>query len=166
MTPLSSASGLSAQGRLHLLFSLGADRYALAATDVCELMPLRRLKQLPEAPAWVAGVLAYRGQMVPVIDLYQRLFGRAAAVRTSTRLVLVHYAEHILGLILEHASDLVRLSDDHQQASGVESLSADFLGQVQVDKERRIVQHIRVDGLLPTDLIELLFPSSPPQERT
>ena len=42
-------------GELHLLFSLGADRYALPASEVSEVLPLQRLKQLPEAPAWVAG---------------------------------------------------------------------------------------------------------------
>ena len=54
---------------LHLLFNLGADRYALPASVVRKIMPLQRLKHVPEAPAWVVGLLSYHGEIIPVLDL-------------------------------------------------------------------------------------------------
>jgi len=146
-------------GELHLLFCLGADRYALPASEVSEVLPLQRLKQLPEAPAWVAGLLAYRGGMVPVLDLCQRVLGRSANVRTSTRLVLVRHPEvfggRLLGLVLEQASRVDRLPSEGAQPLGL-ARQPGYLGAVQETVPHGLVQRIRVVGLLPPDVAELL----------
>ena len=76
---------------LFLVFRIGNERYALQAIEVAEVLPRLPLKPIPQAPHWVAGVFAYRGAVVPVIDLSALTFGRPAQARTSTRLVLVHY---------------------------------------------------------------------------
>lgn len=147
-------------GELHLLFSLGADRYALPASEVGEVLPLQRLKQLPEAPAWVAGLLAHRGETVPVLDLCQRVLGRPANVRTSTRLVLVRHPALLggrrLGLLLEQASQLQRLPREAAQAVGL-AQQAQYLGEVQAAAPHGLVQRIRVAGLLPPDVAALLM---------
>jgi chemotaxis-related protein WspB len=75
-----------------LLFRIGSERYALRATEVAEVLPRLPLKPIAQAPHWVAGVFAYRGAVVPVIDLSALTFGQPAEARTSTRLVLVHTA--------------------------------------------------------------------------
>lgn len=157
--PLSSK--LSA-GELHLQFQLGEDRYALAARSVVEVLPLRRLKQIPETPDWVAGLLAHRGQMIPVLDLSRRVLGRPALVRSSTRLVLVHFAvrpgtpDAVLGLILEQASNTLRLPDEAFQPTGLEAGQPDYLGPVQ-SKGTGLIQRIEVNGLLDASMRALLF---------
>ena len=55
--------------KLFLLFRMEGDRYALDAREVVEVLPLLRLKRIPEAPEWVAGVFSHRGVLVPVLDL-------------------------------------------------------------------------------------------------
>ncbi len=76
---------------LMLVFRLGADRYALDATEIVEVLPRVPLKSLPGAPAWVAGLFSYHGRTVPVVDLASLALGRPSADHVSTRLVLVHY---------------------------------------------------------------------------
>lgn len=71
-------SSKAAAGELHLQFQLGDDRYALPASQVVEVLPLRRLKQVPEAPQWVAGLFEHRNRVTPVIDLSRRVLGRPA----------------------------------------------------------------------------------------
>lgn len=46
---------------IHLLFSIGNDRYALESSQVVEVVPRVELWQVPKAPAYVAGVFRYRG---------------------------------------------------------------------------------------------------------
>lgn len=97
-------------GRLFLVFRIGEQRFALDTHEVVEVLPRLPLKPIAHTPRWVAGVLAHRGALVPVIDVGDLGFGTPAPLRTSTRLVLVHYrgqaqAEpQLLGLILQHAS--------------------------------------------------------------
>jgi chemotaxis-related protein WspB len=153
------ASASKEAGDLYLLFSLQGDRYALSVHEVVEVLPLRRCKALPEAPAWVAGLLEYRGELVPVIDLSARASGRPATELASTRLVLVCYkpAGRVLGLILEKATDTLRLPASGFRESSVAVASAAYLGAVQ-HQQQGLIQRIDVDGLLPADVSALLFP--------
>lgn len=146
-----------ASGQLFLLFSMGDDRYALDVQDVLEVLPLRRLKQIPEAPAWVAGLFSRHGQPVPVVDLHALAFGRPARARTSTRLVLVRYQAQALGLILEQATDTLRCAPEAFCDSGVDSGTAAYLGPV-YQHASGLVQRVGVAELLPPVVRALLFP--------
>jgi chemotaxis-related protein WspB len=156
------ASSKAAKGELHLQFHLGEDRYALPVSQVVEVLPLRRLKQVPEAPPWVAGLFEHRGRMTPVIDLSRRVLGRPARPRSSTRVVLVHFDRQlgeqspVLGLILEQATDTLRLPGDTFQASGLEAGQAEYLGPLQRDG-LGMIQRIEVTGLLDDEVRTLLF---------
>ena len=46
---------------------------------MAEVLPRLPLKPIAQAPHWVAGVFAYRGAVVPVIDLSALTFGYAGA---------------------------------------------------------------------------------------
>ena len=63
---------------LFLIFELGADRYALQAAHIAEVLPVVRIKRVPHAPPGVIGVFDYHGAPVPVIDLSELTLGRPA----------------------------------------------------------------------------------------
>lgn len=153
----------TARGRLYLQFRMGGDRYALDVHEVVEVLPLRRLKQVPEAPEWVAGVFSHRGVLVPVLDLGTLAFGQPSRARTSTRLVLVDYPlqgqGRWLGLILEQATDTLRCHPDEFRDYGLEQGSARYLGPV-YEAADGLVQRIRVADLLPDEVRALLFPAT------
>ncbi|WP_199748469.1 chemotaxis protein CheW [Candidimonas sp. SYP-B2681] len=147
---------------LFLLFQLDNDRYALPATQVAEVLPLIELKHIPNAPAWVAGVFSYQGAPVPVIDLSMLALGRAAQRRLSTRTVLVHYPHsgvqgHLLGLVVERATETLQCDPDTFVAYGVDNNDARYLGPVLADP-RGLIQWIKVTDLLPKPVQALLFP--------
>lgn len=151
---------------LFLVFRIGSERYALQAIEVAEVLPLLPLKPIPRAPDWVAGVFAYRGAVVPVIDLSALTFGKPAQARTSTRLVLVNYradenAEtQLLGLILEQATDTLRCNPSDFQPYGLDNRQAPYLGPVREDAQG-LLQWVRVADLLDEQVRALLFPSTP-----
>lgn len=142
---------------LFLVFFIGTERYALQAVDVVEVLPRLPLKPIAHAPAWVAGVFAHRGQMVPVIDVSAMTFGQSAVARTSTRLVLVRHHGHLLGLVLEQASETLRCEVADFQSYGLDNREAPYLGPVRKDKDG-LLQWIRVDDLLTPAVRGLLFP--------
>jgi chemotaxis-related protein WspB len=151
---------------LFLVFRIGSERFALQATEVVEVLGRLPLKPIPRAPHWVAGVFAYRGAVVPVIDLSALTFGEPAQARTSTRLVLVNYradasAEaHLLGLILEQATDTLRCNPTEFQPYGLDNRQAPYLGPVREDAQG-LLQWVRVADLLDDQVRALLFPSPP-----
>lgn len=151
---------ISAQ-RLYLLFSLGTDRYAVDVREVVQVLHVPVLKRIPEAPAWVSGLCTYQGQVIPVIDLMQRIEGRAAQSFTSTRLVIVSLPqEHAaprqaLGLVLEQATDTLRCAEgDFVRAPSEQQ--APYLGAV-LKHAQGLIQKIDVSGLVPRDMLQWLF---------
>ncbi|MFJ4157363.1 chemotaxis protein CheW [Pseudomonas sp. NPDC089752] len=161
--PLHPVAAASAKGTLYLQFRLNQQRFALDVREVIEVLPRRPLKPIAQAPAWVAGIVAHRGVLVPVVDLSALSFAQPAAERTSTRLVLVRYqGEHQLGLILEQATETLRCPADEFQPYGLDNGEARYLGPVRQDTNG-LLQRIEVDDLLPAAVRELLFPREPGQ---
>ena len=75
---------------LLLTFTAGANRYAVDVTRVVELVPRVELQLIPHAPAFLAGLLGYRGKVVPVIDLGLLLDVAPCRDCLSTRIILVN----------------------------------------------------------------------------
>ncbi|GLO57166.1 chemotaxis protein CheW [Pseudomonas sp. DCB_AW] len=152
-----AAQASDAKGALYLQFRIADQRFALDVHEVIEVLPRRPLKPIAQAPSWVAGILAHRGALVPVVDLSALSFGQAAAQRTSTRLVLVRYRGDLqLGLILEQATETLRCRPEEFQPYGLDNGDAPYLGPVRQDAQG-LVQRIAVDDLLTDAVRELLF---------
>jgi chemotaxis-related protein WspB len=146
---------------LFILFQIGRDRYALPASSVIEVLPLMKLKRIPGAPSGVAGVLNYHGTPVPVIDLNEMALGEPAARRLSTRIILVLYPlealdPRALGLIAEHATNMIQRTIQDFIETGVESDDARFLGKVANDAGG-LIQWIEVERLLTSEVRNVLF---------
>src|SRR5580698_9476831 len=114
---------------LFILFQIGGDRYVLPANRIIKILPLMNLKRIPCAPSGVAGVLNFHGNPVPVVDLNEMALLEPAARRMSTRIILVRYPlekehPHLLGLIAEHATTMMRRPSEDFIETGVQSDTA------------------------------------------
>jgi chemotaxis-related protein WspB len=141
---------------LFLLFQLGADRYALPASLVREVLPLVELKKIPQAPPGVAGVFNYHGEPVPVLDLSEFVLGKPAKPSLSTRILLTDYRRHALGLIAEQATETIRRDEADFAETGITVEGAPYLGPVATD-ERGVIQRVELDALLPEGIRDVLF---------
>ncbi len=146
---------------LFVLFQLGKDRYALEASRVVEIVPLLEMKQVPQAPAGVAGIFNYRGQPVPAVDLSALTLRRPASERFSTRIIIINYADgngasHLLGLIAERATEMIRKEPNEFLDSGVRLGQAPYLGPILMD-EQSPIQWVYEQRLLPENVRNLLF---------
>src|SRR3954452_9097401 len=146
---------------LFLLFQLGNDRYALDASRVVEVLPLLSLKQLPQAPKGFAGIFNYRGRPVPAIDLCQLTLGQRAHERLSTRIILVNYPDgngshRLLGLIAEHATEMLRKEAQDFVDPGLKLGAAPYLGPILLDPKGTI-QWVQEQHLLSEHVRNLVF---------
>ena len=143
---------------LNLLFHLGDDRYALASEQIVEVIPVVLLRPLPKAPEYVAGLFNYRGAVVPVIDLCRLIAGRPARSFLSTRLILVQYENHLLGLVAEAVTEAAQVEQEAFVDTGLQVDHAPYLGKVAVaGYEKGLLQAVRVEHLLTDDVAKMLF---------
>lgn len=146
---------------LFLLFQVGKERYAIEAGGVVEVAPLLPMKRLPKAPKGVAGVFNYRGRPVPAVDLSELTQGRPSEVRLSTRIIIVNYphghgGNRLLGLVAEHATEMLRASRRDFIDPGVRIGDAPYLGPVLMDA-RGSIQLLIERNLLAQPVQDLLF---------
>lgn len=147
-----------------LVFHIGADRYGLPLRDIGRVLPVAALKQLPLAPAFVAGLMDLHGQPVPVIDLSALAGVPASQAWVDTRIILLDYPDDAgvprqLGLLAEHVLGIDSVDPQLLAGSGVDG--APFLGQLASDVHG-LLQLVRIDGLLPPEVRALLFPLEAP----
>ncbi len=143
-----------------LVFHIGPERYALPLAAVLRVLPAARLKALPGAPDYVAGLLDLHGAPVPVIDLSCLGGSPAETVRYDTRILLLDLpaggAVRRLGLQAERVTGVEVLLDAPLDP-GV--LAAPWLGAVARGAAGGMLQLIEPARLLAPEVAALLFGS-------
>lgn len=86
-----------------LLFELAEQLYGLPIDPVVQIIEMVMLKPLPQTPAFVKGIINYRGQIVPVLDLRLRFGLPAQSYTLHTPIILLRFDKHVLGLIVDDA---------------------------------------------------------------
>ena len=148
---------------LLLTFQAGSQTYGLDARNVIQVAPHPRCTQLPHAPAYVAGLVAWRGCTVPVIDISALLEGTPARPLLSTRLLVIDYAlpngrSQPLGLLVEKAVETVVQDENRSEPQKVTILDAPYLDGT-AEYDGRLIQRLAVEELLPPSVRQLLFPN-------
>jgi chemotaxis-related protein WspB len=157
----------AAASSLHLLIRLGDDRFAIDAAVVVEVIPLVRLRALPGAPPGSAGVMIFRGDAVPVVDLSIIAMGVATPARLMTRIVIVRYEPEsaseisnettsLLGLLVPEVLEVTHLDASRFETLAMSGDAAPYLGPVLVTPDG-VVQRVQVSALLSAELRRALY---------
>ncbi len=147
---------------LLLQFRVGKELYALPATKVVEVVPIVNLKQIPCTPDYMAGVMNYRGQPLPVLDLSSLALGIPSRKRFSTRIILVRFPwppgceEEILGIMAEGTSEVIRSEITDFKPCGVYPKDAPYLKGIKTGVDG-MVQWVDVAHLIPKHVCEVIY---------
>jgi len=95
-----------------LTFRLGGEEYAVKVDDVREVLKIRELTLVPNAPGYILGVMSLRGAMLPVMDLCKRLGITQAARDEKTRILVVSPDEEDVGLMVDRVSGVLKVTPD------------------------------------------------------
>jgi len=110
---------------LALFLSIGPEVYAIPARSIVEVVPKVSLRAVPRSPAWFAGVFSYRGTVIGVVDLSQRMHGTDCPSRLCSRIVVVERASGAgctrHGLLAERVTEVRQLTAQVAEAALRES---------------------------------------------
>lgn len=97
--------------RTFLTFTLGAEKYGLAITDVREIILMEIVTPVPNTKDFVDGVMNLRDQIIPVFSLKRRL-GMAdgnASGDTERNIVIVEISKITTGLKVDEVTGIVNI---------------------------------------------------------
>jgi purine-binding chemotaxis protein CheW len=97
------------QGMMVVVFQLDGEDYGVETLLVREIIRQSSARPLPASPLWLEGLIDYRGQVVPVIDLGVRL-GRKVQRNEAARVIV--YEERggrSWGLLVDSVSAVVQV---------------------------------------------------------
>lgn len=90
--------------------------YGVAVDRVREILDLRPISPMPNAPAYLLGITDLRGDNIPVVDLRLLLGLPGAADTPQTRILVTHIAHGadraVVGLRTDRVIEVTRLDDD------------------------------------------------------
>lgn len=98
---------IAAGGETFILFAVAGTTYAVRSRDVTHVEMLEQVTGVPNAAAFVDGVVFSRGQVVPALNLRARFGFERAAYDVATRLVVVQHAGRNVGLVVDGAREFV-----------------------------------------------------------
>lgn len=147
-----------AQGELSMeeeiqvvVFKVSREDYAVDINRVQEIVRVpEEITHVPKAPDFMEGVINLRGHVLPVVSM-RRLFGFLEEERNDRQRILVlRILDMNIGFLVDTVSEVLKVSKKLIQlppklSSVQEKL---FVGVINLEAQRRIIQLLNVDALL------------------
>lgn len=137
------------QPELNILsFFLDEWEYGLDTEKVREIIRMVEITPVPETPDFVVGIMNFRGEITPIVDLRRRLGLETQPYSLSTPIVVSDIDGRTTGIIVDRVSEVLTVAPDEVcQPSSDVPLSKDLVAGI-----------LRLDGqlLLLLDLKKVL----------
>jgi purine-binding chemotaxis protein CheW len=105
-----SADGTTTQQLV--VFSLGAEEYALPIEAVHEIIRYTEPRSVASSVGWIRGVISLRGKIVPVYDLAARLGHGSAVQRDDQKIVIVETSTDKAGVVVDDVQEVLTIDPD------------------------------------------------------
>jgi purine-binding chemotaxis protein CheW len=139
-------------------FALAQERYAIATTVVREVYPFKDLTPLPCTPPFVLGIINWRGQILPVIDIKKFFDLPQHGITDLHKVIIVHQEETQLGILADMVVGVRKIPINAMQSSlptlagireeylmGVTAERLIVLDAARILTDRRIIMNEEVD---------------------
>jgi purine-binding chemotaxis protein CheW len=152
----------AAEATEHLAtFFLDREEYGVDVRQVQEIRRTTEITSVPRAPEFIRGVINLRGRILPVLDLKRKLgLGEVEAGR-ATRIVVVRVKERLLGLLVDGASQVlkVEVSRIEPPPEEVVEKGGDYIRGVAKLDDRLIIL-VELERLLAHELRAAIVPAA------
>ena len=125
----------------YILFTIAGTSYALPSQDVAHVEMVEQITRVPNAPAFVDGVVFSRGQVVPAINLRARFGFDRAPLDVGARLLVVQSGSRSVGLLVDACREFMSVPQSaiHPPGEALSGLSAQYVNGVATVGDRLII---------------------------
>ncbi|MEQ6389242.1 chemotaxis protein CheW [Bacillaceae bacterium S4-13-58] len=90
-----------------IVFELNTEKYGVNIEQVLSIERLQNLTQIPKSADYVKGILNLRGEIIPIIDLKNRLEIGYTEITDLTRVLIVSINSSKIGIMVDSATDVL-----------------------------------------------------------
>jgi purine-binding chemotaxis protein CheW len=94
-----------------ITFRVGPETFVLDIMAVRQIVPYSGTTTIPTAPSFIEGIIVLRNEVIPIIDLRQRLYPRVDAVQEPLVLI-THTSAGVIGLKVDEVRRIVNVAAD------------------------------------------------------
>ena len=136
-------------------FFLEREEYGVDVRVVQEIRRVGEITPVTRAPEFVRGVMNLRGRIIPVLDLKRKLGIGEVLPSSAARIVVVRLQERLLGLLVDGASQVLKVPVSLVEAPPGEVVDrgGDYIRGV-AKLERRLIILVDLQKVLARELGE------------
>ena len=94
-----------------ITFRVGPETFVLDIMAVRQIVPYTGTTSVPTAPAFIEGIIVLRNEVIPIIDLRQRLYPKVEAANDPLVLI-THTSVGVIGLKVDEVRRIVNVNAD------------------------------------------------------
>ncbi|WP_430886010.1 chemotaxis protein CheW [Fusibacter sp. JL216-2] len=95
--------------RQYVIFKLGDEKYGVEISNVGGITEFSSITKVPDAPAYIEGIINLRGDIIPIINLKTRFNIASTAENADPRIIVYNTNERDIGFVVDDASQVIRL---------------------------------------------------------
>ena len=100
-----------------LTFKVADEEYGVDVLKVQEIIRYREPTKMPNAPDIVKGVINFRGEVIPMVDLRKKFNLELKEYDDFTVVIILEVKSKIVGIIVDMVSDMLSFNDEDIQTN-------------------------------------------------
>jgi len=140
----------------YIIFKLNDEKFAASINQIASISEYASITALPDAPAYVDGLLNLRGDIIPVINLKKRFYMTEQRM-SQKRILIANSGGKQIGFLVDDASQ--SMSVDVSNVLPAPSIAIkrdnDYISEVCIHKDELIIV-VDLERILSTSEIEAI----------
>lgn len=96
----------------YVVFVLDTEEYGVEISFAQEVIRIpKQIRKLPNAPAFVDGIINLRDRVVPVVDLKRKLTLEQSERGSDSRLLVLNLEDIPVGIIVDDVAEVLRIKE-------------------------------------------------------
>ena len=95
-----------------ITFRVGPETFVLDIMAVRQIIPYSGSTSVPTAPAFIEGIVVLRNEVIPIIDLRERLYPQLGERAAEPLVLVTHTSAGVIGLKVDEVRRIVNVSPD------------------------------------------------------
>ncbi|MGN6185961.1 MAG: chemotaxis protein CheW [Thermoanaerobaculia bacterium] len=95
-----------------ITFRVGPETFVLDIRAVRQIVPYTGTTTVPTAPSFIEGIIVLRSEVIPIVDLHDRLYPNRHDKSESPLVLITHTSAGMIGLKVDEVRRIVNISTD------------------------------------------------------